>query len=111
MKLGHANDEIKYDTTVGTIVTFLVVLDGEPTMRILCDMADETRTIRIDRADLPWSPDLGHATKGRFNLVTKLTEDSEGVPLGTENRVDRKSVYGYILPRLHVMLGRLLRAA
>lgn len=109
MKLGHTNDEIKYDSTTGTVTKFVVVLDGEPTMEILCDTADEARTIRIQRAGrlVPDTQD----TKGRFTTYTKLLEDADGMPLGTENRVDRKSVYVYILPRLHVMLGRLLRAA
>jgi len=110
MKLGHANDEIKYDATGGTVTRFLVILDGEPTMQILCDTADPEKTIRIARAGVD-SAALTQDTKGRFTTYVKMLEDVDGVPLGTELRVDRKSVYGYTLPRLHVMLGRLLRAA
>lgn len=109
MKLGHTNDEIKFDGIInGSHSLFLVVLDGEPTMHIVCDSADETRTIYIR----PYgNPGKTLATKGRFEMKTKLTEDSDGLPLGAEVRVDRLSVYRYVLPRLHVLLGRLLRAA
>jgi hypothetical protein len=79
-------------------------------MQILCDMADPEKAIRIARAGVD-SEALTQTTKGRFTIYTKLLEDADGAPLGTEERVDRKSVYGYIVPRLHVMLGRLLRAA
>jgi hypothetical protein len=117
MKLGHAADEIKYDATFSTVARYVVVLDGEPTMYILCDAADPGKVIRIaakadmdaltsDTLDL-----LSQATKGRFATKTKILEDAEGAPLGTETYVDRKTVYSYILPRLHVLLGRLLRAA
>lgn len=109
MKLGHTNDEIKFAETTGTVTRFVVSLDGEETMDVLCDMADETKTIRIRRSNrlVPDTQD----TKGHFTTYTKLHEDVDGMPTGTEERVDRKSVYVYILPRLHVMLGRLLRAA
>jgi hypothetical protein len=107
MKLDSIGNEIKFDATYGTTAAFVLILDGEPTMRIYCDMADTEKTIKIADAD------GNHVleTKGRFTTYTKLLEDGDGGPLGTEVRVDRKSVYGYILPRLHVMLGRLLRAA
>jgi hypothetical protein len=108
MKLGHTNDEIKFDgVTAEGATRFLLILDGEPTMRILCVHADPEKTIHIGRAD----GTNYQATKGRFKMVTKLTEDADGLPLGAEERVDRISVYGYILPRVHVMLGRLLRAS
>lgn len=107
MKLGNAYDEIKYDATIGTITRFVVILDGEHTMTIQCDQADPERVITILDAD----GNVALPTKGRFTTYAKLLEDADGMPLGTEERVDRKSVYGYILPRLHVMLGRLLRAA
>jgi hypothetical protein len=108
MKLGHTNDEIKYVETVGTTAIYLLVLDGEPTMQIVCNTADADKTIRIARAGatagtLP--------TKGQFATKTELLTDADGGPLGTETRVDEKSVYTYVVPRLHVLLGRLLRAA
>jgi len=107
MKLGHTNDEIKYVETVDNVARFMLVLDGIDTMKILCDTTDDEKTIVIARADGTHQ----QATKGRFAMKTKLTEDSDGLPLGAEVRVDRLSVYRYVLPRLHVLLGRLLRAA
>jgi len=108
MKLGHTNDEIKFDSTEGTLTRFVVVLDGEPTMMVLCDRADAEKVIRIR----PVGNGAGvQDTKGHFTVYTKLTEDLDGMPTGAEDRVDRKSVYAYVLPRLHVLLGRLLRAA
>lgn len=111
MKLGHTNDEIKFAETTGTVTRFVVVLDGEETMSILCDMSDESKTIRIRPAVTETFNEPGMATKGHFTTYTKLVENVDGNPLGAEERVDRKSVYAYIVPRLHVMLGRLLRAA
>jgi len=108
MKLGHTNDEIKYAETEGTVTRFVVILDGEQTLDIICDLADTERTIRVRTANR-WETDT-QDTKGRFTTYTKLLEDADGMPLGTEERVDRKSVYLYVLPRLHVLLGRLLRA-
>lgn len=107
MKLGHSNDEIKYEGTYGTAARFILILDGEETMAIQCDMADPARVIKVATVD------GAHVleTKGRFTMKTKLTEDADGLPLGAEERVDRISVYRYILPRIHVMLGRLLREA
>lgn len=113
MKLGHTNDEIRYDATEGTLTRFVVILDGEPTMSILCDTADPEKTIRI-AAGIVGSDALDEdtqATKGRFTVYTKLLESADGEPLGAEERVDRASVYRYAVPRLHVLLGRLLRAA
>jgi hypothetical protein len=106
MKLSHGT-EIKFLTTQGTVTYFGMTLDGEETMRIACDLADPERVIHISTA----KGSISQPTKGRFTTYTKLLEDVDGLPVGTEERVDRKSVYGYILPRLHVMLGRLLRAA
>jgi hypothetical protein len=109
MKLAHGT-EIKFDSTTGTITHFVVILDGEPTIDILCDMADTEKVIRIAR-HITHGGGLLQDTRGRFTTYTKLLEDVDGAPMGTEERVDRKSVYRYILPRLHIMLGRLLRAA
>lgn len=106
MKLGNGN-EIKFLDTYGTTTAFLLILDGEPTMRIYCDMADPEKVIKI--ADSYGNRVL--TTKGRFTVKTKLTEDADGAPLGAEERVDRISVYKYILPRVPVMLGRLIRTA
>lgn len=109
MKLGHSADEIKYVETNGTIACYLVILDGEPTMSIVCDTTDPEKIIRI-RTVGP----SGHGaqnTAGRFTMATELLEDPDGLPLGTSERVDEKSVYTYVVPRLHVLLGRLLRAA
>lgn len=107
MQLGHSADEIKYDNTFLTIATYLVILDGEPTMKILCNAADPEKVIRIATADGKVSMD----TKGNFKMAEVFTEDADGMPLGVETRVDEKSVYSYVIPRLHVLLGRLLRAA
>jgi hypothetical protein len=107
MKLGHTADEIKYDETVGTVAHYLVILDGEPTMTILCDSADPEKVIRIRRVGSATS----QTTAGRFVMTTELLEDSDGNPLGTSERVNGKSVFTYVVPRLHVLLGRLLRAA
>jgi len=105
MKLGNPHDEIKYTNTVGTVACYSVTLDGELTLIIQCDTDDKDRAIQV----LDASGTRCLTTKGRFSLKTKLTEDADGMPLGTETYVDRKSVYGYVLPRLHVLLGRLLR--
>lgn len=108
MKLGHSADEIKYDATHGTIARYLVILDSEPTMQILCDSADASKTIVI----APAATTLGAlTTAGRFTVKTELLEDVNGMPLGTNEQVDEKSVYTYVIPRLHVLLGRLLRQA
>lgn len=109
MKLGHTNDEIKYDGTTGTVARYVVILDGEPTMHILCDSADPEKVIRI-----AYPHPVGvvsHSTLGRFTMTEAFTEDADGAPLGVEKRVDEKSVYRYVIPRLAVLLGRLLRAA
>ena len=106
MKLGHDADEIKYDTTAGTIARYIVILDGEPTMRIVCDSADPKKTIRVASIG-----GILQDTKGVFTMTETFLEGPDGEPLGMESRVDEKSVYTYIVPRLHVLLGRLLRAA
>lgn len=108
MKLGHTNDEIKYLDTVGTIARYAVILDGEPTMHILCNSADTKKVILIARVD-----DTGEQeTKGRFEMKTEILEAADGSPLGVgEPRVDEISVYKYAVPRLATLLGRLLRAA
>jgi len=107
MKLGHSADEIKYDETVGTVAHYIVVLDGEPTMTILCDSADPEKVIRIRRV----GGGTNQVTAGRFVMTAELLEDADGMPLGTSEQVNAKSVYTYVIPRLHVLLGRLLRAA
>jgi len=110
MKLGHTNDEIKFDGVVkGSHALYLLILDGEPTMHIVCDAADETRTIYIR----PYGNTAKTlATKGRFEMKSEILEDADGAPLGVgEPRVDEISVYKYVIPRLAVLLGRLLRAA
>lgn len=116
MKLGHSKDEIKYDATVGTIARYVVLLDSEPTMHILCDSADPEKAIRIARAGSPDDSITQYisgsqATAGRFTMTAELLEDADGMPLGTDAQVNAKSVYTYVVPRLHVLLGRLLRAA
>lgn len=108
MKLGHSADEIKYDATHGTIARYVVILDGEPTMQILCDSADASKTIIVAKA---YTTAGALTTLGRFAMADVITEDADGMPLGVESRVDEKSVYTYVIPRLHVLLGRLLRAA
>lgn len=105
MKLGHGS-EIAYTGTTNTLVTFTLVLEGQPTLTITCDTADTTRTIHVGSAT---HPGLTMATKGRFEMKDKLTEDSEGMPLGVETRVDSHSVYRYVIGRLPLLLGRLLR--
>lgn len=106
MKLGHSADEVCYDSTQGTVARYVVILDEQITMHILCDSADPTKTIRIT-ADLKTAPILD--TKGVFTMKDTFTEDADGKPLGVESRVNEMSVYRYVLPRLHVLLGRLLR--
>lgn len=107
MKLGHTNDEIKFDGIDGTAARYLVILDSQPTMTILCDTADPEKIIKISCPKV-----APQATNGRFAMVTELLSDSDGMPLGVgEARVDEKSVYTYVIPRLHVLLGRLLRNA
>lgn len=107
MNLGHTADEIKYDATYGTVARYLVILDGEPTMAIQCDWANPDKVITI----LTIGGDHCLATAGRFTMATKFLEGPDGSPVGMEERVDEKSVYTYVVPRLHVLLGRLLRAA
>lgn len=118
MKLGHSADEIKFGGTQNGISRYILMLDGEPTMYVLCDTTDTAKTIRIAPATIDTDNltsdtiDLvSRATKGQFQVTTKLLEGPDGEPLGTETRVDEKSVYTYVVPRLHVLLGRLLRAA
>lgn len=107
MKLGHSNDEIKFDDVYGTVARYVVILDGEHTMTIQCDSADPEKIIKI----LSPNGDICQGTAGRFTMTTELLEDPDGMPLGTSERVNEKSVYSYVLPRLYVLLGRLLRAA
>lgn len=106
MKLGHGN-EIKFELAYETKTSYVVILDGEPTMNIVCDSADPDKVIKLV------SRDGNHvvSTKGRFEMTVKMTEDADGAPLGVEPRVDSKSVYKYVAPRTHSLLGRLLRAA
>lgn len=107
MKLGHPADEIKHETTEGTLSIYAVILEGHHVMSITCDTADTDRVIRIARPH-----DTGTLeTAGRFLLRTDLAEDSDGMPLGTVTTVDEKSVLTYVVPRLHILLGRLLRAS
>lgn len=109
MKLGHSADEIKYDATDGTVARYVVLLDGEPTMIIACDSADPEKVIRIRTVGANGKG--AQDTAGRFTMKTELLEDPDGMPLGTSEQVNEKSVYTYVVPRLHVLLGRLLRAA
>lgn len=110
MKLGHSNDEIKYVETVANTAIYAVILDGEPTMHIMCGNNDPEQVIYI--APAPAADNgKGIATLGRFKMTEVFTEDANGLPLGVEKRVDEMSVYAYVIPRLHVLLGRLLRAA
>jgi hypothetical protein len=111
MKLGHTADEIKYDATFGTVARYVVVLDGEPTFYILCDSADPEKVIRIARHNGSVTGGLTQATAGRFAMAAEILEGPDGEPLGMSERVNEKSVYTYVVPRLHVLLGRLLRAA
>lgn len=106
MKLGYGN-EIKFDLVNGTVTRYLVILDGEPTLAIQCDQADPERAIKI----LTIGGDHSMVTKGRFELAQKLTENADGEPIGVETRVNSRSVYRYAVPRLHSLMGRLLRAA
>lgn len=107
MKLGHSADEIRYDSTEGTVARYVVTLENEPVMVILCDAADPKRTIRIARTQ-----DSGiQNTGGQFTMVAELHEGSDGMPLGVTERVAEQSVYTYVIPRLHILLARLLRAA
>lgn len=109
MKLGHTADEIKYHETHGTVAIYLVILEGVPVMRITCDTADAKKTIRIVTPG-PNGPGA-QDTAGRFTTITDLLEDPDGNPIGTAERVNEKSVYTYVVPRLHVLLARLLREA
>jgi len=116
MKLGHSKDEIKCMTTEGTIALYLVTLDGEPTMLILCDSADPEKAIKVAPAALTAAATLAGTgvltTAGRFTMTSEIMEGPNGEPLGVaEPRVSEHSVYTYVVPRLHVLLGRLLRAA
>jgi len=108
MKLGHTNDEIKFDVTISTLTRFVVILDGEPSMHILCDTSDPDRVIHI--ANVKGGAML--ATLGTFAVESEILSDADGAPLGvSEPRVSSKSVYTYVIPRLHVLLARLLCAA
>lgn len=110
MKLGHTADEIKYDGTYdGTVSLYLVMLDNEPTMHIVCDSTDAEKIIRIGRPGCGVNGSV--ATAGRFTMSIELLEDADGGPLGTSEQVNARSVYTYVVPRIHVLLGRLLRAA
>lgn len=107
MDLGHGNS-ITFDGTFDTVTRYVLTVEGEPTMHIFCDSADPEKAIHINRVGA-----TGHrmATKGRFEMTVKMTEDADGTPLGVEPRVDSKSVYKYVLPRMILLLGRLVRAA
>ena len=111
MKLGHSKDEIKYVETEGTASRYVVILDDEVTMHIVCDAADPEKTIYIAAQQGAGLPGPAQSTLGRFTMTEKFLESADGSPLGIEQRVDEKSVYTYVVPRLHVLLGRLLRAA
>jgi hypothetical protein len=106
MKLGHGN-EIKFLSILGTITFFMLVIDGEDTMRIACDSADPDKIIHISTANGA----VSLPTKGRFELTAKMVTDADGAPLAMDQRVDSMGVYRYILPRVPRLLARLLRAA
>lgn len=107
MQLGHSADEIKFDAVYGTVARYVVNLDGEHTMTIQCDSANPEKVIQI----LTPNGDFCQDTAGRFTMTTELLEDADGMPSGTSERVNEKSVYTYVVPRLPILLGRLLRAA
>lgn len=105
MDLGHGNS-INFAETTNGVTYYLVEIEGEPTMRIACSAIDPERVIHVSTANGA----VSLPTKGHFEMTVKMTEDSDGMPLGVEPRVNSKTVYKYVLPRIHLLLGRLLRA-
>lgn len=104
MKLGHSLDEITYAGQINGVDTYAVTLEGRPVMIVLCDHQDADRRILIANAD----GTATQATKGVWTWYDKLVEDADGSPVGTLRQVDYKSVYAYVVPRLHVLIARLL---
>lgn len=106
MKLGHELDEITYKETLGDTTVFVVRLEGKDAMRILCPESDPEKKIFIAKADGTGA----QPTAGRFAMENGFLEDADGMPVGMSQRVSSQSVYTYIVPRLHIMLARLLAA-
>lgn len=106
MKLGHTLDEIVYTGTNGTVAQYEVRLEGRPVMLVWCDQAvsEGARHIWIARPD----GSAAQPTKGMFTMYAKITTDADGVPTGMEPAVaDYRSVYTYVVPRLHLLIARL----
>jgi hypothetical protein len=108
MKLDADNNEIKYVGTDASVAKYLLVLDGEPTMQILCDYSNKDQRILIAPVG---AISMAQATKGQFTLTPDVYQNGNDEVTDVVLRVDEKSVYTYIVPRMHVLLGRLLRAA
>lgn len=119
MKLGHESDEIAYVTDLGTVSVYQVTLENRPVMRVTADRNDPNRGIRIAKADGTGV----QLTKGQFTLTDvdpdgpmTMVMGEDGVPEGFvpapgNGRVSEKSVYTYVLPRLHLLIARLFVSA
>lgn len=105
MKIGHELDEIVYTSTDGTVAKYEVRLEGRPVMQIFCDEAagPDNRRIWIAKPD----GSAAQPTKGVYAMQADLAEDSDGTPLSVAQRVNERSVYAYVLPRLHLLIARL----
>lgn len=106
MQLGHPLDEITYSglSQDGSVDTYTVSLEGRPTMLVVCDHFDSKHRIRIAKPDGSGA----QVTNGVWTWYDKLVEDADGSPVGTLRQVDYKSVYTYVVPRLHILIARLL---
>lgn len=106
MKLGHELDEIRFAgmTEDGRTAQYQVALEGRPVMLILCEENDPEHQIRIAKPD----GTAVQVTKGVFAWYDALVEDADGNPVGTVRQVNYKSVYAYVIPRLHILIARLL---
>jgi hypothetical protein len=106
MKLGHELDEITYLETLGDTTVFIVRLEGRDAMRLLCPESDPEKKIFIAKADGTGA----QPTRGQFQMEADFLETPDGEPAGMSQRVSSRSVYTYVVPRLHVLLSRLLAA-
>lgn len=106
MKLRRTADEIKYDGDVQVnsmdFAKYSVSLDNRPVMDVL--VHNTTGVIGITQ---PSDSTTYQATTGTAKHVQTIVEDADGAPVGVTTRIDERTVYSYVLPRLHVLIARL----
>jgi hypothetical protein len=107
MKLGHIADEIKYtgdkELNGFTFSAYMVRLENRPVMEIMVHAVTGAIGIRKP-GDTSGEVEF---TAGTAQHCVQADEDVDGIPTGLTKRIDERTVYSYVLPRLHVLIARL----